>query len=141
MLSRRLRRTVPGASFLTVCVACATAFPARHRGRVDSQRLRGGGVFLDLHIHVDRSFPALMRTSSQPMPIGRMDFRGCHHPHIAVDTRPRVPARVGVAAVVHPYGKHIVAFLQVGRQVVEERDVAVRRLPSRWPLRYTSLRL
>ena len=94
---------------------------------MDSQRLRGGGVFLDLHIHVDRSLPGThAHQLPADAPLGEMDFRGCHHPHIAVDARPRVPARVGVAAVVHPYGKHIVAFLQVGRQVVEERDVAVR---------------
>ena len=47
-------------------------------------------------------------------------------PHVAVDAAPGVPARVGLLGIVHPHGQHVFGSpLQVGRQVVAERDVSV----------------
>ena len=47
-------------------------------------------------------------------------------PHVAVDAASGVPARVGLLGIVHPHGQHVFGSpLQVGRQVVAERDVSV----------------
>ena len=54
-----------------------------------------------------------------------MDVAGLYHPYIAVDARAGVPAAVGIAAVVHPHGQHVLSLLQVRSHVVHEGDVAI----------------
>ena len=54
-----------------------------------------------------------------------MSVSGLHEPYIAVNARTGVPAGVGVAAVIHPHGYHIVAAaVQPWRQVIHERSIA-----------------
>ena len=58
-------------------------------------------------------------------PMLHMNGIGAGEPYVAVDAAARVPARVGLVAVVNADGHHVAAFTDVGRDVVLEAGVAV----------------
>ena len=58
-------------------------------------------------------------------PVLHVNGIGAGEPYVAVDAAARVPARVGLVAVVDADSHHVAAFTDVGRDVVLEAGVAV----------------
>ena len=89
----------------------------------DVQLQRAGFVVrtFDSTLHLD--FRRAGIDIGQPIdraPLGQVRLGRTDEPDIAIDARTGVPARIGIAAVVDPYGQHVVAFVQIGGQVVAE---------------------
>ena len=57
-------------------------------------------------------------------PLGKVRLRCFNIPHIAIDARARVPAAIGITAMIDTHREDVVACLEVGRHVVEERGKA-----------------
>ena len=59
-------------------------------------------------------------------PMLHMDGIGLRQPHVAIDAAARIPAAVGLVAIIHAHSHHVLALLHVGRNIVFKRTVAVR---------------
>ena len=86
------------------------------RGHVPLQRI--------IHSQKGPAIGQRLHTTGGP-PLREVDLGSRHDPDVAVDARTGIPPRIGITAVIHPHGQHIVARLQVGGHVVEERNVAI----------------
>ena len=87
------------------------------------------GTFVGgLHIHLYHSLALV--DSHQAVgraPLCQMHLGGFDEPHVAVDARARVPARVVLLVVAHAHGNHVLSVCaQIGRQVIHKRGEARR---------------
>ena len=69
--------------------------------------------------------PAVGLSHHMDTPMLHVDVAGLSQPDVAVDAAARVPARVGLVAVVDTHGHHVVALMHVGRDIVLEAGVTV----------------
>ena len=83
---------------------------------VDDGNLLPGGILV-VHLH-----PAVVDIDA---PMLYMDGIGLCEPYVPINAAARVPAAVGLVAVVHTHSHHVVALTDVGCDVVLEGTVAV----------------
>src|SRR5690606_10620844 len=66
-----------------------------------------------------------------------LQVHGCrpYQPHVAVNARAGVPARIGIVAMVYPYGQYIfLAIPNIRREVIHKRNIAVGTFAKRLPV-------
>ena len=58
-------------------------------------------------------------------PLSYMNIFGLRKPYVAIDATTGIPARIGLVAIVHTYGNHIIRTAQVASDIDGERAIAV----------------
>ena len=84
---------------------------------------------VDSHIDID-SGGSIGELGANPTgaPLSEVRLGSLNEPHVTIDARTRVPTAVSIAAVIDAYGNDVVACLEVGRHVIEERGKAGRTI-------------
>ena len=77
----------------------------------------------DIDIDLGRSIGEL-GANPACAPLGKVRLRCFNIPHIAIDARARVPAAIGITAMIDTHREDVVACLEVGCHIVEERREA-----------------
>ena len=77
------------------------------------------------HLNIDLDATGLGIGHHMDAPVTHMDGLCLDEPHMAVDATARVPARVGLVAIVDTHGNDIVATAQIARDVILKRTITI----------------
>ena len=86
---------------------------------VHTLRIVDGNIDIDLGRSIGK-----LGANPTCAPLGKVRLRCFNIPHIAIDARARVPTAIGITAMIDTHREDVVACLEVGRHVVEERREA-----------------